>query len=241
MESVKIIVGVALPYIAVLMFVVGMIYRLCTWKKLASPPMTLFPAPLTGEGNTLNTLGEVFFFKSLFNGDRLLWILAWIFHVTLALIFVGHFRVVINADAILIAVGMDEKSIQSMSANAGGAAGVVILVTLVLLLVRRMTLQRAREITAAADYLALLLIGAIIITGNVMRFGEHVDLTRTRAYFAALATFSGTAAIQALDAVNNNMFLVHICLAFILIMLIPFSKILHLGGIFFTHQLIRKQ
>ena len=37
------------------------------------------------------------------------------------------------------------------------------------------------------------------------------------------------------------LFLGSITVACVLIALIPFSKILHFGGIFFTHQLIRKQ
>ena len=108
-----------------------------------------------------------------------------------------------------------------------------------MILIRRLTLQRVREITGGADVAALLLIGAIIITGNAMRFGaEHFDLALTREYFAALATFSNAMEMQVL---TNNVFLLHMCLGFLLLMLIPFSKILHFGGFFFTHQLIRKQ
>ena len=240
MELVKIVVGVVLPYVAVLVFVVGMIYRLYTWKKLASPAMTLFPAPDTEGGNTLNTLKEVVLFKSLFFGDRVLWVFAWVFHAVLALIVVGHFRVFTPIiDDVLGVLGMSAQGIKDMSGTSGGAAGVVILVAVALLLIRRMTLQRAREITGAADYLALLLIAAIIFTGDMMRFrAEHFDLTLTRDYFGALATFSN---VTAMEALTHNLFLVHMCLTFVLIMLIPFSKILHLGGIFFTHQLIRKQ
>jgi nitrate reductase gamma subunit len=102
-----------------------------------------------------------------------------------------------------------------------------------------MALPRVREITGVADYLALLLIGAIIITGNMMRFGsEHFDLALTREYFGDLARFrsvNGAAALQ------NNVFVVHMGLAFVLVLCIPFSKLLHFGGIFFTHQLIRKR
>ena len=239
MESVRLIVGVILPYVAVLVFLGGMIWRIVTWKKLASPTMTLFPAPATGVDSNLNIAKEVLFFKSLFHGDRVLWCFAWVFHAVLALIFLGHFRVITGMiDATLEAIGMSKDAILAMSGGAGGAAGIVILVAVALLLARRAMLPRVREVTAAMDVLALLLIGAVIITGNMMRFGsEHFDLALTREYFAALATFSDVAAMEALD---NGVFLVHMCLALTLIMLIPFSKILHSGGIFFTHQLIRK-
>ena len=240
MEFVKILVGVVLPYVAVLVFLMGMTYRIVSWRKLASPSMTLFPAPETPGSNVANTLKEALFFKSLFGGDRVLWIFAWVFHAVLALIVLGHFRVFTGLiDSTMLAVGMTEDHIKMMSGGAGGAAGIVILVALALLLARRLALPHVREVTGPADYMALLLIAAIIITGDMMRFQtHHFDLALTREYFAGLATFKN---VTAMDALANNLFLVHMCLAFMLMMLIPFSKILHLGGIFFTHQLIRKQ
>ena len=238
MEVVRLIVGGILPYVALIVFVAGMAYRINVWMKLKSPAMTLFPAPPDERANMINVVQEAVVFKSLFNGDRLLWSFAWVFHAVLALIFIGHFRVIANVDAILMKFGMSEKAIESMSSGAGGAAGVIILIALILLLVRRFVIPRVAEITGLSDYFSLLLIAAIIITGDLMRFGaEHFDLALTREYFAALATFSGVTTAKALD---NGLFLLHMTLALVLIMVIPFSKILHFGGIFFTHQLVRK-
>ena len=238
MDIVRFVVGVLLPYVAIIVFVAGMVWRIRTWRKLASPPMTLFPAPAGAGANTLNTVKEAVLFSSLFRGDRVLWSIAWVFHVVLALVFVGHFRVFANVDRVLTGAGMSEDAIGAMSGGVGGAAGVIILILVALLVVRRMTLQRVREITGVADYLALGLIAVIIITGNMMRFGgEHFDLALTREYFADLATFGN--AVQA-AALQNNVFLAHLGLAFLLIMCMPFSKLLHFGGIFFTHQLVRK-
>ena len=82
------------------------------------------------------------------------------------------------------------------------------------------------------------MIAAIIVTGNMMRFGaEHLDLTLTRQYFGGLATFGS---VLEADALKNSVFVVHMTLAFVLILCMPFSKLLHFGGVFFTHQLIRK-
>ena len=239
MEIVRFVIGVVLPYVAIVTFAGGMAYRFYSWKTLASPPITLFPAPPSEKANTLNTIQEVVLFKSLFQGDRVLWVLAWVFHAVLLLVFVGHFRVFTDVDSLLMKLGMSEDSIQAMSSGAGGAAGVVILLAAVLLLVRRMALPRVREITGLADYVILLLIAAIIITGDMMRFSaEHFDLAVTREYFSRLVFFDDVIGAAAL---RNNLFLVHMCLAFVLILCLPFSKVLHFGGIFFTHQLIRKQ
>ena len=238
MDGVRLIVGVILPYLAVGTFLAGMVYRFYVWKTRPSPAMTLFPAAAQPGSAVGNAVKDAIFFRNIFNGDRILWMFAWSFHVVLALVFVGHFRVVSNVDTILLSMGMTKAGVQAMSGGVGGAAGIVILLSVGLLLGRRFVLPRVREITGVGDYASLLLIGAIILTGDLMRFGaEHFDLTITRAYFARLLTFSDVASAPALQ---NNLFLVHLALALLLIMVIPFSKILHFGGIFFTQHLIRK-
>ncbi|MBT8396475.1 MAG: hypothetical protein HKO65_01500 [Gemmatimonadetes bacterium] len=240
MDTLRFLIGGVLPYVAVLVFLVAMVWRVRSWMKLPAPAMTLFPAPEPdGKATAINTAKEAVFFRSLFKGDKPLWAFAWGFHVVLALIFIGHARVVSNVDRVFMSLGMTEAGIQGMSSGVGGAAGILILLTAVILLARRLLLPRVREITSIGDVLALSLIGAIVITGNMMRFApEHFDLGLTREYFANLATFSGVGDAAALQ---NGVFLTHMCLALLLLMYIPFSKILHFGGIFFTHQLIRKQ
>jgi nitrate reductase gamma subunit len=239
MDVLRFLIGGVLPYVAVLTFVIAMVWRVRVWMKLPAPSMTLFPAPSPeGKANAINTAKEAVFFRSLYRGDRPLWVVAWGFHLVLALIFVGHLRVVTNVDRLFMGIGMTEAGIQGMSSGVGGAAGILILVTAVVLLVRRLFLPRVREITSTVDLLALVLIGAIVFTGNMMRFApEHFDLTLTREYFFSLATFSS---VTDAEALQNGVFLTHMGLALLLIMYIPFSKILHFGGIFFTHQLIRK-
>jgi len=227
-----------LPYIALIVFVAGMTYRIRTWLKLPAPPMTLFPAPPDEKANLRNTFKEAVLFQSLRRGDAVLWAIAWVFHVVLALIFLGHLRVFFNVDRLFLAAGMTEDQVQAMSGGVGGVAGAVILATAVMLLVRRAVVPRARQVTGWGDCLILLLIGAIIVTGNMMRFGaEHFDLQVTRQYFAALASFRGAAQAAALQ---NGLFVLHMGLALLLLALMPFSKLLHFGGIFFTHQMIRK-
>lgn len=240
MDVLRFVIGGILPYVAIAVFLIAMVYRVRSWMKLPAPSMTLFPAPApTGKANAINTAKEAVFFRSLFKGDRPLWVFAWGFHVVLALIFVGHIRVISNVDRVFMGMGMTEAGIQGMSSGVGGAAGILILLTAIILLLRRLLLPRVKEITSITDVMALFLIGAILVTGNIMRFsGEHFDLSLTREYFARLATFHG---VTNAEALQNGVFLTHMGLALLLLMYIPFSKILHFGGIFFTHQLIRKQ
>ena len=80
----------------------------------------------------------------------------------------------------------------------------------------------------------LILILAIIVTGDAMRFFSEVDLAETRAYFYGLITFTS------LKMPQNNWFLLHFLTGQLLIMYMPFSKLLHFGGIFFSQSLIHE-
>lgn len=227
-------VGGVLPYIAVLTFVGGMIYRLYIWKKTPQPgKMTLFPAP---KGSMVGSIiKEVLFFPSLFRGDRTLWYMSWIFHAMVALVFLGHLRVVTGAIDAMLVPFMGKGGVSLMSTVAGGAAGVVMLATGVLLLVRRFNNERVSQITTPADIFALLLVLAIVITGDLMRFsGTHFDLAQTHVWAASLLAFSPVVP-------QNNLFLVHALLGQMLFMYIPFSKILHFGGVFFTQALVQRR
>ncbi len=232
MSTISIVVGVVLPYVAVAVFLAGMGYRFRVWFKTPQPgKMTLFPA---ADSTFRGVLAETLFFPSLFRGDRILWCFAWLFHATLALVFIGHIRVFTAlVDRTLLSLGMSPQGIDAMSHYSGGAAGILLLSTGLLLFIRRLSVARVREISELPDYLTPLLLVAIIATGDLIRFAGHFDLNETRGWTASLLTFSPVVP-------QNGMFLLHLTLAQLLIVLIPFSKILHFGGIFFTQALIKR-
>ncbi len=233
MDSYAFIIGGILPYVVVPIFLFGMIYRVRSWVKAPQPgKMTLFPA---GGAPFKEVVAETLFFPSLFKGDRVLWVFAWVFHATLALVFLGHIRVFTAAiDGMLASFGMSPEAIDTMSSVAGGAAGIVLLASALLLFFRRIAIPRVRQITGFPDYLAPLLVILIIATGDFLRFsGQHFDLEITRAWAMSLLLFRP-------DVPASGMFLFHLLLAQLLIVFIPFSKILHFGGIFFTQALIKR-
>ena len=233
MSTVSFFILGVLPYLALAIFLVGIIFRFAIWKKTPQPgKMTLFPA---GDSTARGVLAETFFFPSLFKGDKTLWSFAWVFHVTLALVFIGHVRVFTALiDSTLVSMGMTAGGIDKMSSTLGGAAGVILLATGLLLLVRRVAQRRVREISNVSDFFALLILIAIILTGDLMRFGAHFDLEQTRMWARSLLTFSPI-------VVNDGMFQVHALLAMALITYIPYSKIMHFGGIFFTQTLVKRR
>ncbi|NQT35481.1 respiratory nitrate reductase subunit gamma [bacterium] len=220
------------PFFTILIFILGISYRFYTWKKTPQPgAMTLFPVP--HESTSLSIIKEVVFFPSLFRSDKTLWGFSWIFHAALALIFIGHVRVFTDFPALWKALSIDADV---MSAVSGGIVGIIIMIAAILLLFRRFGSKRVREISGFPDYFALLLILAIVVTGNLMRFGEHFDLQITREYFSQLFTLS----FAGMEIPQNPTFRLHFLLAQLLIIYIPFSKMLHFGGIFFTQTLIKR-
>jgi len=228
-------VGAVLPYITFVVFVIGIMYHFYIWKKLPKPKMTLTPAPKSGIPRYIELLKETFFFRSLFKGDKNLWIFSWVFHAMLVLIFIGHLRVIMwLPDKMLASLGMTSENINAMSQLSGGIAGIVILVMILVLLGRRLFTGRVREISLKGDYIALILILIVLITGDAMRFVAHVDLLLTREYFLSLVTFS------TVSVPENSWFMAHYFFAQVLIMYMPFSKLLHFGGIFFTEALIHE-
>jgi nitrate reductase gamma subunit len=233
-EAIETFVGGVLPYLAVLAFVGGMGYRFYVWFNTPQPgKMAITPAPKSA---FKSVVAETLFFPSLFKGDKALWALSWVFHVTLIMVFMGHLRVFTGLmDAMMRAVGIGSGGIDTISAVFGGAFGILLLVTGLPLLIRRMTVKRVREISGPPDYFALILVLAVIATGDVMRFGPHFDLALTRQWAASLLTFS-----PVVPAGLGAAFFVHTFLALALIMYMPFSKILHFGGIFFTQALVKR-
>jgi nitrate reductase gamma subunit len=222
------IIGSILPFLTLGVFVGGMVYRIATWRKRPSPPITLFPAPEATGDRLAELLKDTFLFKRLFHGDLVLWFLGITFHVLLLMTFLDHY------DRILAFSGITAGSLFIIPVLSGGPTGIAITVFVGFLFVRRLVLKRAVQVSSFSDYFALLLILAVILTGDALRFMSSYDIVATREYFTGLITFS----FKPFPA--NTWFLVHFFLAQVLIMIIPFSKILHFGGIFFTQGALQK-
>ncbi len=80
-------------YFSALLFFAGILFRIAGWLSVPTPlkiPTT--PAPLTPAGTVARMLGELFFFRSLWKADKLLWAAGYIFHLSLLLVVLRHLR-----------------------------------------------------------------------------------------------------------------------------------------------------
>lgn len=212
-----------LPYLAVALFCGGLIWRIARWRRAPVPyPLTLAP-PQSGRAAAI--VRELITFRALWQGDRRLWFWAWLMHAALALVIVGHFFGIGALGRQFTWLGLSAATSKALSAQLGIAAGAVLVLGLTALAIRRAVDPQVRRLSAAEDYIALVLLFAIAATGMAMRLGPWpVDLAEVRAYLVGLALFQP----QLLP--SQPLAVVHLTLAAVLLAYLPFSKLVHFAG-----------
>ncbi len=213
------IVFAILFYLATLLLVVGLIYRINTYARTPSPlkiPTT--PAPTTTGGVVLRMMREVAFFESLFKANLWIWGLGMMFHASMALVVLRHLRYFTEP------VWAWVVFIQPF----GMYAGITMLLGLLGLWGRRLFVERIRYISTPSDHLMLLLLIGIAASGLMMKFAVHTDVIAVKSYFLGLMHLD----IQALPA--DLLLIVHLSLVAILLVVFPYSKLLHAPGVFFS-------
>lgn len=212
-----------------------MLLRFSKWWRAGSPvKLVLTPAPKSTSGVVCRVASEMIFFPALLKSGRYLWAAAWIFHASLLLLVVGHAGGLVFHDLTCKIFGLTGEGYHRFANITGGIFGITAMAALVVLLLRRLVLERVRYISDIADYAALALLLLAIGAGNIMRFfGGFSDasLTQARAFVWGLLTF------QPVAAPANVMFQIHLILVCLLLIYFPFSKLVHLGAVAFNPAL----
>jgi len=93
---------------------------------------------------------------------------------------------------------------------------------------RRFLVDRVRYISSPSDHLMLALLIAIGLTGLGMKYVSHTDIVAVKAFFLGLMYFDW-------QPLPSDLFLViHLSLVISLMIIFPFSKLLHAPGLFFS-------
>ena len=212
-------------YLSLGVLIVGVALKIRQyWNTPAPLKIPTMPAPTTQAGVVFRMAREVVLFESLFRSTKWTWIFSWMFHFGLLLAFVRHLRYVINPDFILWPF-INNWLVQF----AGQYASLMMLAGLLGLLARRIFVDRVRYISAPSDYLMLVLILVITISGIMMSFVIPTDVVLLKAFMMDLiSTSSGH------EFPVNFPLVVHLLLVALLAIIFPFSKLLHAPGIFFS-------
>ncbi len=206
-------------YLATLLFVVGLLYRISIYSHTPAPlkiPTT--PAPINTGGVVLRMTREVLFFESLFKANLWTWGLGWLFHASLVLVLLRHLRYFTEPVWAWVAF------IQPF----GMYAGITMLLGLAGLWARRLFVERIRYISAPSDHLMLVLLMVIAASGLSMKFLAHTDVIAVKGFILGLMYFNW----QPLP--DHSGLYVHLFLVTVLLMIFPISKLLHAPGLFFS-------
>lgn len=215
----------ALLYAAAAIFLIGMGWRVLRWLRTPSPlVIVLTPGPKTSLGVARRLVEEMFGFHSLFKADWLFWIPAWLFHISLVLLLGGHFGGLVAPKFSQAALGLTEIQFERLAQTAGSVVGILAVLTVLSLLLRRLAAERPRHISTFSDFFALGLLLLIITSGNQMRFMDGLDLMQARRFVA------GWLALSPVAPPADPVFAAHILLICALLVYIPFSKLVHMGG-----------
>lgn len=210
---------VTASYVAVTVFTVGLLSKLYGYAVTPSPlkiPTT--PQPTTEAGVIVKNVIGISTFANLYRGNRWTWIGGYALHVILLFVLMRHLRYF--HDPVWPAV--------SFFQTFGIWAGMALPAPLVYLMVRRTAVDRVAYISSTADYLILALLLLIGLSGISLKLLAHTDVVLIKQFCLGLILFSPV------NIPTHSVFLIHFTLVLTLAVYFPFSKLLHVGGIFFS-------
>jgi len=203
-------------------------------------------------GVIIRMLFEVLLFRSLFRNTRMefrqgprityelekwLWLFALVFHYAFLTVLLRHLRFFTEPIPLFVTVlekldGFMQIGIAPFTGYQLPAlllSGVVLLAAVGFLFLRRVLSAQIRYLSLPADYFPLFLIGAIGLTGILMRYLLKVDIPHIKELTMGLVSFhpSNPEGIGVL-------FYIHLFLVSVLFAYFPFSKLVHLGGVFLS-------
>lgn len=202
---------------SLLVLAVGMMVRVGQWLRTPQPlPVPATPAPTTRAGVVLRLVRETFLFHSLFKASRWTWVAGWCLHVALALVALGHLRFLTHE---LWRWLPDTHALAA-------PVGVLLLLSLAGLWLRRVLVKRVRYVSQPSDHLMLLLLASVAASGLWMAAADDGVAPAVRVFVRGLA--AGELRPYPADAAA----VVHLLLASVLFAVFPFSKLLHAPGLF---------
>lgn len=213
---------VILLYTATVILVSGLAFRIYTYASTPAPlKIVTTPAPTTRTGVVYRMWKEVVLFESLFKASKWTWMFGWAFHFGMLLVLLRHIRYVNEPTWFWV----------DLIQPFGIYAGFLMVLGLLGLWARRFLVDRVRYISAPSDHLMLLLIISIAATGLLMKFVSHTDVVAVKSFMLGMLTFN----IQPIP--ESPLLLVHLGLVAVLMIIFPFSKLLHAPGVFFSPTL----
>jgi nitrate reductase gamma subunit len=252
--------GVIIPYIAVATFIIFMVFRILKWGSSPVPfriPTTCgqqktLPwikwSKLENPSSLLGVIGrmslEVLFFRSLFrnlktqmnDGTRLtygeakwLWAAGLAFHWSFFFVLVRHLRFFTEQVPYPVQLVEMLDSFLQIGTPLLYMTDAILLAAVTYLFIRRVGIPQLRYISLVSDYFPLFLILAIATTGVLMRYFYKTDIVSVKMFTMSLVSLN-----PAIPQGISVLFFIHLFLLCTLFAYFPFSKLVHMAGVFMS-------
>jgi nitrate reductase gamma subunit len=253
--------GIIFPYIAFFLFLGGLVYRVLGWANVPVPfriPTTcgqerslpwIKQARLDNPSSTAGVIGrmalEVLFFRSLTRNTRtelspdgrlsyrtslLLWLGAIVFHYSMLVIVIRHLRLFFASVPRFVTFVQDVDGFLQLGTPVYYITSFLFIGALLYLLGRRLTHPLVRYISLPGDYFPLMLLLGIGLSGFWLRYVTKTDVIGIKELVMGLVSFSPAAPVRDVAP----LFYGHLFLVCVLLTYFPFSKLVHMTGVFLS-------
>jgi nitrate reductase gamma subunit len=260
MGNMQYLFAVVIPYLSVATFVVFMILRVLKWGSSPNPfriPTTcgqqkslpwIKHSKLENPSGVLGVAGrmalEVLFFRSLFRNLKLqthqgtqlaygeakwLWAAGMAFHWSFLVILIRHLRFFTEQVPAAVKLAESLDSFLQIGTPLLYITDVVLLAAVFYLFLRRIADPQMRYISLINDYFPLFVILGIGLTGVLMRYFYKTDIVSVKMLAMGLVGFN-----PSVPQGIGPLFYVHVFLICTLFAYFPFSKLVHMGGVFMS-------
>jgi nitrate reductase gamma subunit len=222
METLTYLVLVPMVYIAVLVFLLGLAWRIYTILSRPSfaPTLKIFPERHPA---WLYALTDAFLLPMVRRHNPVLWFFLMLLHVTIGLLILGHLE--LFAEMPWLQVWPHEVFL------GAGWVGVLSFACLLFLLFRR-CVPPAKDLSVPEDYFLLIVLLLAVVFGAEMHLARRLydfssmGVEEYREYLMSMVSFA-----PSVDAVTGSghsfMLTLHVFFANLFIMVFPFSKMMH--------------
>lgn len=222
-DAIAYVIMVPMVYLALAWCAVGIVVRIRTIAKAPRHPFTLKTFPLS-KAPAASAVADAFLMPTIRRTRPLFWVMLGLFHLGVALLIASHLDLLPQINLM---------SPDSPHMIGYGLVGLTVTVAVTYFLVRRFA-SPLREISVPADYLLLLILLFVFLTGDVISWGNSwssdgfvITKQDFAIYFGHLVSFDFSNPREALYGSHYYVVVAHVLLANVFLIVLPYSKILH--------------
>lgn len=175
---------------------------------------------------------------SAFHKDKIFWFFIISFHIAIAMLILGHLELI-----------MEFKSLQIIPHEVmigAGFVGITLIISTVYFLFRRFH-SPYREISIMEDYVLLILLFLTMLIGSHLHLaarygiaGFDIPVSEYRVYLGSLVSLAPVIPDTISGSPHYVLVALHIFLANLVLILLPFTKMIHALFTFFTNGIARR-